>query len=72
MGVLEAVFDVFGAIGDWFTQFIPTLFALFWTPASTGEGGSLTLLGVLAIAGLGLSVVFLCLGLVQKFFHWGG
>ena len=72
MGVLNAVFEVFGGIGDWFMSFIPTLFALFWTPAASGDGGTLTILGVLAVAGLGFSVVFLCLGLVQRFFHWGG
>ena len=72
MGVLEAVFQVFTSIGSWFTGFIPTLFALFWTPAASGDGGSLTILGVMAVCGLGFGIVCLCLGLVQRFFHWGG
>lgn len=72
MGIMDAVFSVFGSIGDWFVEFMPTLLALFWTPGTGSDTGSLTLLGVLAVAGLGMSVVFLMLGLVQRFFHWGG
>lgn len=56
--VLEAVLNVFGAIGDWFTVFVPSLFNLFWIEGAPGEPGELTFLGVLAVAGLAFSVVF--------------
>lgn len=73
MSVLDSVLDVFTQIGTWFSQFVPTLFALFWTPgASSGDPGELTFLGVLAVAGLAISIVFLILGLIQNFLHFRG
>ena len=71
--VLESVLDVFDAIGQWFTSFVPTLFALFWTePTTAGGSGELTFLGVLAVAGLAISIVFLVVGLIQRFLHFAG
>ncbi len=71
--VLNAILGVFTAVGDWFSTFVPTLYALFWTaPASEGGTGSLTFLGVLAVAGLAISVVFLVVGLIQNFLHFRG
>lgn len=70
--VLEAILNVFGAIGDWFTVFVPSLFNLFWIPGEGGAPGELTFLGVLAVAGLAISVVFLVIGLIQNFLHFRG
>lgn len=70
--VLDSVLGVFSAIGEWFSEFVPTLFSLFWTPGTGAEGGQLTFLGVLAIAGLAFSVVFLVIGLIQNFLHFRG
>ena len=70
--VLSSILDVFDAIGAWFVEFVPTLFALFWTPGSGSTPGSLTFLGVLAVAGLAISVVFLVVGLIQNFLHFRG
>ena len=70
--VLESILAVFSAIGDWFAEFVPTLFQLFWTPGASGEAGELTFLGVLAVAGLAISVVFLVIGLIQNFLHFRG
>lgn len=70
--VLDSILSVFGAIGEWFSEFVPTLFNLFWTAGSDGTGGSLTFLGVLAVAGLAFSVVFLVIGLIQNFLHFRG
>lgn len=70
--VLDSVLGVFSAIGEWFSEFVPTLFSLFWTPGTDGSGGQLTFLGVLAIAGLAFSVVFLVIGLIQNFLHFRG
>lgn len=72
MTVLDSVLDVFTSIGTWFSEFVPTLFSLFWTAGPNGEGGSLTFLGVLAVAGLAFSVVFLVIGLIQNFLHFRG
>jgi hypothetical protein len=69
--VLESILSVFSAVGTWFSEFVPTLFALFWSVDSNGVG-SLTFLGVLAVAGLAISVVFLVVGLIQNFLHFRG
>lgn len=68
--VLQSILDVFDAIGTWFVEFVPTLFALFWTPGEGSAPGSLTFLGVLAVAGLAISVVFLVVGLIQNFLNF--
>ena len=54
MGILESVLGVFDSIGDWIVTAVTDLMAMFYT----SEGG-LTLLGVLAVAGLAFSVIFL-------------
>lgn len=35
--VLDSVLGVFSAIGEWFSEFVPTLFSLFWTPGTDGS-----------------------------------
>ena len=71
--VLNSILGVFEAVGEWFADFVPTLTAMFYTPAATSSGtGQLTFLGVLAVAGLAISVVFLVIGLIQNFLHFRG
>lgn len=70
--VLDSILAVFDAIANWFSSFVPTLYALFWTPGVEGAAGQLTFLGVLAVAGLAISVVFLVVGLIQNFLHFRG
>ena len=70
--VLSSILAVFSAIGEWFAEFVPTLYQLFWTPGTSGGEGELTFLGVLAVAGLAISIVFLVVGLIQKFLHFAG
>lgn len=65
--VLDAILAVFTSIGTWISTTIPTFFTLFYA-AETG----LTFLGVLAVAGLAFSVVFLIIGIIQKFLHFAG
>lgn len=73
MTVLDSVLDLFSEIGDWFSSFVPSMFSLFWTPgASASDPGELTFLGVLAVAGLAISVIFLILGFIQNFLHFRG
>lgn len=67
MDVLTAILAVFTAVGEWIvtavTEFIPMFYA---------SGTGLTFLGVLAVAGLAFSVVFLIIGIIQKFMHFAG
>ena len=63
--VIEAVTGVFDAMADWFVGMIPTITGIFYNAES-----GLSLLGVLAIASLAISVVFLVLGFIIGFFQF--
>ena len=65
--VLSAILEVFMAVGEWITSAVTALIPMFYA-SDTG----LTFLGVLAIAGLAFSVVFLIIGLIQNFLHFRG
>lgn len=67
MEVLTAILAVFTAIGDWLSGAVLDLIPMFYV-AETG----LTFLGVLAVAGLAFSVVFLMIGIIQRFLHFRG
>lgn len=67
MGVLEAILEVFLGIGEWISTAVTSLIPMFYV-AETG----LTFLGVLGVAGLAFSVVFLILGIIQNFLHFRG
>lgn len=67
MEILTAILAVFTAIGDWISGAILDLIPMFYV-AETG----LTFLGVLAVAGLAFSVVFLMVGIIQRFLHFRG
>lgn len=73
MDILTAIFGVFSKFGTWIVETIPDLLGLFWKPAAESGGtGSLTFLGILAVCGLAMSVIFLLVGLIQRFLHFGG
>ena len=65
--ILNAVLDVFEAVGSWITTAVTDLIPMFYT----NEDG-LTFLGILAVCGLAFSVVFLLIGIIQKFLHFAG
>lgn len=65
--VLTQVLDVFDQIGTWITDGVNSMIPMFYS----AEGG-LTFLGVLAVAGLAFSVIFLLVGIIQRFLHFGG
>lgn len=67
MTVLTAILEVFEAVGTWIVSAVNNVMPMFYV-AETG----LTFLGVLAVAGLSFSVVFLIIGLVQNFLHFRG
>lgn len=71
MSIVNAILAVFSDIGDWIVQALQDLMGIFWTTGSGGEG-SLTFLGVLAVCGLGFSVIFLIIGIIQRFLHFKG
>lgn len=66
-GVLSDLVAVFDAIGTWLLSAITKMLPIFYS-AETG----LTILGCLATASLAFGVIFLVVGLIQKFFHFRG
>lgn len=67
MTVLESILEVFMVIAEWIPTAITSLVPVFWN-TETG----LTFMGVLAVAGLAVSVVFLIMGIIQRFLHFRG
>lgn len=65
--VLAAILEVFTSVGTWISTAVNNLVPMFY---ATDTG--LTFLGVLAVAGLAFSVVFLIIGLIQNFLHFRG
>ena len=64
--ILDAVLKVFDSIATWFAEVMPVVLAIFYAD------GQLTILGVLAVAGLAISVIFLIMGVIQNFLHFRG
>ena len=64
--VLSAILAVFTAIGEWISTAVTALTPMFYAE------GALTFLGTLAVAGLGFSVIFLMIGIIQNFLHFRG
>lgn len=65
-GVLTSILDVFDAVSTWIGEAVTAVIPMFY-----GESG-LTFLGVLAVAGLAFSVIFLVIGIIQNFLHFRG
>lgn len=66
--LLTAIFAVFTAVGNWIMEQLAALPSIFWN----ADDNSLTFLGVLAIVGLGISVIFLMIRVIQNFLHFRG
>lgn len=67
MTILEAILAVFMGVGEWIGEAVTAIIPMFYV-AETG----LTFLGVLGVAGLAFSVVFLVIGVIQNFLHFRG
>lgn len=64
--VLTQILEVFSQVGSWITTAVNNIVPMFYADSS------LTFLGVLAVAGLAFSVVFLLIGIIQRFLHFAG
>lgn len=64
--VLTAVLDTLEAVASWVVESMGTLTSMFY-----GAEG-LTFYGILAVAGLGISVCLLFLSIIQNFLHFRG
>lgn len=65
--LVTAIFAVFTAVGDWIVDAITQLIPVFYD-----ETSGLTFMGVLAVVSLGISVIFLIIGIIQSFLHFRG
>ena len=70
MNLITAILAVFTSVGGWIIDQLEALQVIFWT--TSGDGVQLTFMGVLAVAGLAFSVVFLIIGIIQRFLHFRG
>ena len=64
--ILDAILAVFLAVAEWISTSVGEMVPMFYAE------GSLTFLGVLAVAGLAFSVAFLLIGIIQNFLHFRG
>lgn len=62
--VVDSVLNVFDRIGTWFTGAIEDLIPMFYV------NGELTFVGVLAVAGLGISVILLVLNTIKDYLRF--
>lgn len=67
MTILDKILEVFSGVGTWLSGAVTSLLPMFYVAES-----GLTFLGVLAVAGLAFSVVFLVMGIIQNFLHFRG
>lgn len=62
--VVGGILDVFTQIGDWIGESVQTVSTMFYSD------GGLTLLGSLAVCGLGISVIFLLVNTIRSFLRF--
>lgn len=63
--VLSAILEVFTSVGAWLSEAVTSMIPMFYV-AETG----LTFIGVLAVAGLAISVAFLLIGVISNFLRF--
>lgn len=69
LNLVTSIFDVFTAIGEWIVGAFNQMQALFWTVSESGGAGSLTFLGTLMVISVGIGLIFLIIGVIQRFLH---
>lgn len=67
MSVLDKMFEVFDAVGTWIGEAVTAMIPIFWDSTN-----GLTFLGTLAVLGVAFAVMFLIIGIIQKFLHIAG
>lgn len=70
MSVINAILAVFTAIGEWFASVFADLEPIFWTAGTGGDTGSLTFIGALSVAGLGVAIILLVINKITDFLRF--
>lgn len=65
--MVNAITSVWSEILDWIMEALASAQDVFYTVPVDGGAGSLTFLGILAVIGLAISIVFLVIGVIQNF-----
>lgn len=66
--MVGAITQVWDEIMTWITTALGSVQNVFYTAGATADDpGSLTFLGVLAVIGVAIAVVFLVIGVIQNF-----
>lgn len=68
MQLLTVILNVFSEVGLWIIDMLTSMEGLFWTV--TDGAVQLTYVGILSICGLAFSVVFLIIGVLQRFLRF--
>ena len=68
MILVTSIFEIFTAIAEWIVSAFTNVQSIFWTVGETG-GGELTFMGVLMVISVGIALVFLIIGIIQRFLH---
>lgn len=63
--LVTSVFNVFSKIGSWFVEVIPSMLSIFYN-----ETTGLTIIGILALCGLGVGTILMVFNLVRGFFNF--
>lgn len=68
MSIIDSVFNVFGKVSEWFVETLPSLTSIFYNSTDN----ELTILGVMTIAGVGISVALLLFNYVKDLISFRG
>ena len=63
--IVDAVSSLLDGLSSGFSSVVANISGMFWTPGA--DGGDLTILGIFALVGLSLSVIYFVIRLVINF-----
>lgn len=70
--MVNAIIEALSAAGDWFVSMFNSLVALFWVDGVGEAAGHLTFVGVLALIGVSIGLVFGLVRLIRGFLRMRG
>lgn len=65
--IVNAVSSLLEGLSSGFADVVANISGMFWTPGAEGATGELTILGIFALVGLALSVIYFVIRLVINF-----
>lgn len=65
--IVNAVSSLLEGLSSGFANVVSNISGMFWTPGVDGGTGNLTILGVFALVGLGMSIIYFVIRLVINF-----